>query len=198
MMIEAYKQIKNLSETTYDVPKVSIANTFALRYLYAYKVNNEPIFSFADCLYNLERGRTIKRDKLLFNDGKDKDNDYKLSKILEKSVTNFVTNLLLFFNEPRVVTYIFNRPQKNREKKGLIPIPSEIRTKIHIDLKDYIEKIYFTGESHSKLGFAFWVMGHNRILKSDYYINKKGEKIWIPAHIRGEGLMPPQVFEVTK
>lgn len=90
------------------------------------------------------------------------------------------------------------RPQRNRKKKGLIAIPFEIRTKIHMDLKNYIEKVYFTGESHSKVGFAFWCMGHWRTFHSDYYINKKGQKVWIPAHIKGEGLMPPQIFEVTK
>ena len=119
----------------------------------------------------------------------------------EKQVTEYVSsflfNMLHFLNEPRVTIYIQDRNSKARAKRGLIPLPSELKTKIQIDLENYIEKIYFTGLSHSKLGFSFWVRGHWRSFNSPRFVNKQGQKMWILPHIRGEGLMPPQIFEVT-
>jgi hypothetical protein len=174
-------------------------NVMALRFLCCENKNGEPTFYFHDFAFNLREGRPSQRAVIKFKDhkGDEVDEQYK-TELIEKVVSSFMTNLLLFFNEPRVVTYIFDRPHRNRERKGLIPIPSEIRTRIDTELNNYIETVCFNGESHSKLGYAFWVMGHWRTFHSDYYINKKGEKIWIPAHIRGEGLIPPQVFEMTK
>ncbi len=117
--------------------------------------------------------------------------------LVDDYVSSFVFNLLHFLNEPRVTIYVQDRNGKARAKRGLIPLPSELKTKIHIDLENYIEKIYFTGLSHSKLGFSFWVRGHWRLFRSPIYVNKQGQKTWILPHIRGEGLIPPQIFEVT-
>lgn len=201
-MFYSKEGIEELNNKSMKIINKKISNTksniLGLRFLCAKNDIGGPLFFFDDCLYDLKKGTFIKRPALLFHDGKDKDTDFKTHEILQRKITSFITNILLFFNEPRVVTYVFNRPQKNRVKKGLIPIPSEIRTKIHIDLQNYIENIYFTGQSHSKLGFAYWCMGHWRILHSNYYVNKKGQKIWIPFHLRGEGLIPPQVFEIIK
>lgn len=122
-----------------------------------------------------------------------------LNKRKDKSdeiVTNFVSNLLLFLNEPRVSIYIQSPNNERRIKKGKIPLPSLLRTKIEIGLEEYIEKVYFNGLSHSKLGFSFWVIGHWRRLLSPKFTNKRGQKIWIAPYICGEGLMPPQIFEV--
>jgi len=129
--------------------------------------------------------------------------DYKKMKSLtnrkgeiDKTITNFVSNLLLFLNEPRIVTYIQQPNNKRRERKGKIPLPSLIKTRIEIGLENYIEKIYFNGLSNSKLDFSFWVRGHWRKLLSPRFKNKQGQNIWIAPYICGEGIMPPQVFEV--
>ena len=172
----------------------------SIKVVYATKSDDYTVFLIHDILYDLNNGKMIKKLKLEKEKSKSlpSKNDILDLKNIESIIVSFITNLLLFFNEPRVVTHIVSQPQNNREKRGLIPIPSLIRTKVHFDLENFIEKVYFTGQSHSKLGFAFWVMGHNRQFKSDYYINKKGSIIWIPAHIRGEGLIPPQIFEIVK
>jgi len=116
----------------------------------------------------------------------------------QRRIKDFIINLLLFFNEPRVTMYIIDKKKPARRKTGTIPIPSQLRTKLHYELKNYIEKIYITGQSHSKLGYSYWVRGHWRRFISPKFKNKQGQKTWILPHIRGEGLMPPQVFEVTK
>ena len=116
---------------------------------------------------------------------------------MEKYIAKIVTNLLLFFNEPRVVTYIHERNSNSKRiKRGKVPIPSEIRTRINSELTSFIEKIYMNSGNQNKLSYAFWVMGHNRVLKSAFFKHKQGQKLWISAHLRGEGLQPPQVFEI--
>ena len=144
-------------------------------------------------MFNLSTGKILNN----FDDRSTK-KGIKIENAIKK-ITNFVNNFLLYMNEPRVVIYSKNDVDSNKRlKRGLIPIPSLLITKIEIGLQEYMEKIYLNKESHSKLGFAFWVRGHTRKFKSDYYINKKGEELWIKSHIKGEGLMPPQVFSVTK
>jgi hypothetical protein len=117
----------------------------------------------------------------------------------EKEIANFVANALLLLNEPRVVVYIQERENNERRiKRGKIPIPTALITKIEVGLKNYIEKVYFNGLSHSKLDYSYWVRGHWRMFSSPIFIHKQGQKIWIPPFIRGSGLLVPQVFEMVK
>jgi len=119
------------------------------------------------------------------------------TKEIDKTIVNFVSNLLLFLNEPRIVTYVIdNNNNEKRIKKGKIPLPSILRTRIEIGLENYIDKIYFNGLSQSKLDYSFWVRGHWRKLISPRYKNKQGQNIWIAPYICGEGMMPPQIFEI--
>jgi hypothetical protein len=150
-------------------------------------------FAFIDENINLNNGKHIPKVEELNGIN----NDDKFDKIIRKELRNYVLNFLLFLNEPRVTMYIQEPNNQRRERKGLIPIPSLLKTKIEVGLENYIEKIYFNGLSHSKLGFSFWVRGHWRRFLSPRFVNKQGQKIWIAPHISGEGLMPPQVFEVT-
>lgn len=151
-------------------------------------------FDFYNRLFNLNTGEFIEGT---INIGEDlTKEDKKNTEILDNFILKFTKNLLLYLNEPRVVTYIINNHSSNREKRGLIPLPSELRTNVEIGLKEYIQKIYISGNSHSKLGYCYWCMGHNRRLLSPKFVNKRGEIIWIKCHLRGEGLMPPQIFEI--
>lgn len=150
-------------------------------------------FAFLDEMLNLNTGKIIPKVQELNQTKKYDIHD----KLIRKKLSEYVLNLLLFLNEPRIVLYVQQENNKKRIRKGLIPIPSQLRTKIEIGLENYIQKIYFNGQSHSKLGFSFWVRGHWRIFKSERFVNKRGSKTWILPHISGEGLMPPQVFEIT-
>ena len=113
----------------------------------------------------------------------------------DKYIRDYVINFLYFMNEPRVVTYILNPNNKRREKKGLTPIPSLLKTKITPELMEYINITY---ESHSKLGYAFDVRGHWRILQDSRYGDNIGKRIWIAPFIKGEGIKPPQIFCVCE
>lgn len=110
-----------------------------------------------------------------------------------KPIIDYVFNFLLFMNEPRVVTYIVSPNNKRRERKGLIPIPSLLKTRITPELKEYINVNY---QSHSKFGFKFDVRAHWRVLRHQRFKDSVGKKIWIPAHMRGEGLKVPQIHSV--
>lgn len=178
---------KNIFGHIFDDDKVIISS-----YVFS-KIANDwyPI----DIMLNLRTGKIVKRIRA--KEFYKKNKLYvKIERNIRKFIRKLVLNLILFLNEPRVTTYIQEHNNQRRIKKGLIPMPSILRTKIRIDLEEYIEKIHFNGLSHSKLGFSFWVMGHWRTLLSPRFVNKQGQKIWIAPHIVGEGLMPPQIFEV--
>jgi len=149
-------------------------------------------FVFTNSLYDLATG---KQCNALFRTelAKKEESDKKI-KIEKKIIIGFLTNLLLFLNEPRVVIHHKEVNNNARMKKGKIPVPSLLRTILKTDLRDYIENIYFNESSNNKLDYSFWVRKHKRILSSPRYKNKRGEIIIIPAHIRGKGLMPPQEF----
>lgn len=149
-------------------------------------------FLWCDFIINLKTGKINDRPEK-----KKQEKKWREIQFGKKILKDLIINLLLFLNEPRITIYIQEPNNQRREKKGLIPIPSVLRTRIEIGLEEYIEKIYFNGLSHSKLGFSFWVRGHWRKFISPRFVNKQGQKIWIAPHIAGEGLMPPQVFEVT-
>ncbi len=110
-----------------------------------------------------------------------------------KTIVSYIINMLLFLNEPRVVTYNLSSNNKRREKKGLIPIPTQLVTRITPELQEYININY---ESHSKLGFMFDVRGHWRVLSHERYGDNVGRKIWIAPFVRGEGLKVKQVFSI--
>ena len=93
-------------------------------------------------------------------------NQHKVEKeeqMIANKVRDFILNTLLFLNEPRVVTYILSTNNKRRERKGLIPIPSLLMTRITPELKEYINITY---QSNSKFGYAFDVRGHWRVLRN--------------------------------
>jgi hypothetical protein len=120
-------------------------------------------------------------------------------KLIEKVLTNYILNLLLFLNEPRVTYYTQESTNNEKKfKKGLIPIPSLLKTRIEYTFEQQIESIYFNSLGQSKLGYAYEVRGHWRRFLSSFYINKQGQKLWILPHIRGQGILVPQVFEVVK
>ena len=149
-----------------------------------------------DILFSLSTGKEIKKWENPFDPIRPIDK--KIQKKVSKFVIPFVKNLLLFLNEPRVSLYIQERNNHARKKKGLIPIPSLLRTRVEYGLKTYIQKIYFHGLSHSKLGYSYWVRGHWREFNSPKFVNMRGKKIWISPHLAGEGLTPPQVFDIKK
>ena len=120
----------------------------------------------------------------------------KIEKDIYDSVSKYVLNFLLFMNEPRVVTYIVSPNNKRRVRNGLIPIPSQLITKITPELKEYINVSY--KKSNSTFGYRFDVHGHWRVLSHPRYKNNVGKKIWIPPYEKGEGLKPPQIFKICK
>lgn len=120
--------------------------------------------------------------------------DSKNINVLKKNITRYVVNSLLFLNEPRVVITVLNTNNKRRMKKGKIPIPSILITKLSKNFKEYIHISY---NSHSKLGYSFEVMGHWRVLKNLRYKDNIGKEIWIAPYRKGEGLKVPQVWEIT-
>ena len=125
------------------------------------------------------------------------DSKIKSKNPIDKIIETYISNLILFFNEPRMTIRIHVHNNERRIRQGKAPIPSEIETVMHYDLKNYIEKIYDSHTSGQPLEFAYWVRGHKRVLLSPRFINKQGQTIWVNAHLVGEGLQVPQVHSIV-
>jgi len=180
---------------SHPVKKYNKDSVTCMYYAYCDYCNDFRSFEFA---FDIRTGITLDNKVVIEHYKKTEHEYYKVREKMKKVVVPFVHNLILFLNEPRVVTYVIQSNNAKRVKRGKIPIPSLLRTEIEIGLQQHIEKIYFNGLSSNKLDYSFWVRGHWRILNSPRYVNKKGQKIWILPHIRGSGILAPQVFDVVK
>lgn len=187
---EKYKEINNkYKEIIRENPCQEEANVAGVSCLvYVKKYNN---FRIVDLSINLSTGELEESIKI-------KEVEHEpYEKFIKKVMRDRILNLLLFLNEPRLTTYVQNTNQAIRRKRGLIPIPALLKTRIEIGLKEYIDKVYLSGQSNSKLGYSYWVRGHWRTFRSHRYVNKRGQKAWIMPHLAGEGIRPPQIFEVA-
>jgi len=159
-------------------------------------VYKDGVFLFQKLKYDVFTGKELNELNILIS-ALDK-SDYNKIRRINKEITAFVTNVLLFLNEPRVTIYL--EEEKNnirRTKKGKIPIPTMIITKLHYTLKDYIEKIHYSGQGQNKLDYSFWVRGHWRTLLSVRY-KDIGSRIWIPPYTKGKGVLVPQLFRIEE
>jgi hypothetical protein len=64
--------------------------------------------------------------------------------------------------------------------------------------KRYVQRYKSMDSEERRKVRAHWVRGHYRHLKSDYYTNKQGQKIWIPPHLRGKGVLVPKAYDVEE
>lgn len=159
--------------------------------------NRDDIFLIRACIFNEKKGFGTTTWTFSLKEGMLKDKKTTINP-LDKTIEKFVTNLILFFNEPRVTIRILENNNEKRIQRGKIPIPSQIQTILHYDLKNYIERIYVSGDSRGTIDFAYWVRGHKRKLVSPRYTKKQGQVIWIKPHLVGDGLQPPQIHNIIK
>lgn len=64
--------------------------------------------------------------------------------------------------------------------------------------KQYVQRYKNMSKKERKKVRTHWVRGHYRHLKSDYYTNKQGQKIWIPPHLRGRGKIVPKSYSLKE
>ena len=112
---------------------------------------------------------------------------------------NFVMNFLDFLNEPNIKLVEIKRSEKSREKrirKRKIPLPPSTVITLTGKLKEYVNQVK-TGR-HFSYSHSFWVRGHWREFKSDWYKQKKGQRTWIYPYVKGEGLLIDKRYQLEE
>jgi len=64
--------------------------------------------------------------------------------------------------------------------------------------KRYVQNYRKLGKSERRKVRRHWVRGHYRKLRSDYFTRKQGQKVWIPPHTRGEGILVPKKYRLKQ
>lgn len=105
-------------------------------------------------------------------------------------IFSFVQNFLTFINDPEVKIIKDKWRTNDIQKKHLMLrsfSPSRRIISLTGTIKRYL-KLVKHGK-HFSYSHKFWVRGHWRHFQSERYVNKRGQKTWIPPHIKGAGIM---------
>jgi len=103
---------------------------------------------------------------------------------------SFIANFLDFLDDPEVK--LINKPPPKRrneirKRKGLFPLPPCMTIRIPHTLKKYMTDLQSKG--HFVYSHRFWVRGHWRRFRSDYFKNVRGQKKWIKPFLKGTGIL---------
>jgi hypothetical protein len=119
---------------------------------------------------------------------------------LDPIIKNFVVNFLdlLDAKDVEVVQRNITREHNlKRVKRGKMPMPLiSYIVRITGETKIYLDKMESSGTR--EFSHKFWVRGHWRTLRSPFWKNKQGMKIWIIPHIKGQGILIEKKYVVDK
>lgn len=116
-----------------------------------------------------------------------------------RRVYDFIMNFLDFLNDPEVqyVKCRYEREPIQHKVRTLRPLrPAKRKIRITGTLKRYLRQ--FSKGQHSKIKCRFWVRGHFRTLRSTWYKEMRGKRVWIPPYIKGEGILINRNYKVKK
>lgn len=114
-----------------------------------------------------------------------------------KKVMVLWCNLIDFITMPDVEYKIQRRNpvrEMKRAREGKPPLPTSLIVRVKGNTKRYLSQ--YTGMGGKKR--AHEVRGHYRHLHSDWYKNKQGDVIWVPPHIRGEGVPIKKDYQIIE
>lgn len=139
-------------------------------------------------------------DEVIFAVENEKELKFRHS-ILPKSsrlIQQFIYNFVLFMNQPEVEQiHVYRTAEQNEKRmsKGKRALP-EVTTTVRLTgkLKEYVNSIRM--QHHAPYTYRFWVRGHFRTLRADFWKAKKGMKIWIPPFIKGEGMLALKTYKL--
>jgi hypothetical protein len=120
-------------------------------------------------------------------------------KKVSKFLKDFICNFLLFINDPEIEFVTHARDEKNRERRirqHKVPLPNSKRVRIIGRLKRYIDGISHN-LSKGHFNYRFWISGHIRHLRSDKFVNKKGQIIFISPYVKGEGVLLKRTYDLA-
>jgi hypothetical protein len=97
-----------------------------------------------------------------------------------------------------VVTINTSKEQNlKRIKRKQIPMPTKIFIRSKGKFKKYVKEFNRDDDDNKKkLTHRFLVRGHFRHFRSEKFVHKKGEKIWIKPFYKGEGIVISKDYKV--
>lgn len=123
----------------------------------------------------------------------DDNNEYR------KNLTLLIMNIVDFINDPEV-EHVENkgwyRGRRTVKKYPTYKQPKHRRIILKGKIKKYFESLSKGTNFH--YSHKFWVRGHWRHFNSDWYVEKRGKKTWIPPYIKGNGLLVPKRYKLTR
>ncbi len=98
-----------------------------------------------------------------------------------------------------VVTVNTSREQNlKRIKRKQIPMPTKVFIRPRGKFKKYVKEFNQDNDDNKKkLTYRFLMRGHFRHLRSEKFVYKQGEKIWIKPFWKGEGIVISKDYKVT-
>lgn len=118
-----------------------------------------------------------------------------------KKMVSTVKGLFHFINSPNVEYVekkerdISDKGNKRRMKKGKAPSPSHSVVDLDGETKRYLQQV--REREGEDLRSLHWVRGHFRVLRDeDYWGDRAGDRIWVRPHMKGDGDLIEQEYEV--
>jgi hypothetical protein len=150
--------------------------------------------------YVASDGTYISLEDLFVNiDGSHKYHYDARGKKIMSFLTRFITNFLMFINNPDVEVVSRRRSAKSmsrRAKQGKFPVRETNRIILRGRIKRYVER--FGGELlSSSFDHRFWVRGHWRTFRASRYRERQGVSIWIEPYIKGRGDMREKSYSLV-
>jgi hypothetical protein len=120
----------------------------------------------------------------------------------ENRMLTFVGNCLNYINSKDIEIVTIDRLKDNpnyiwkklRDKK--VPKALVHKVKLIGKYRRYIDSLKSQGKFD--FDYSFWVRGHWRELRSQMYVNKVGQTIWIYPYIKGEGELIKTEYNLTQ
>lgn len=114
-----------------------------------------------------------------------------------------VLGLFHFINSPNL-EYVKNRDRdigdkgnRKRVRKGKMPSPSHSVVTVDGQTKRYLDEV--RQREDEDLRSLHWVRGHFRVLRDeDYWGERAGDRIWVRPHMKGDGDLIEQEYQVDK
>lgn len=117
----------------------------------------------------------------------------------EKSVAEFVCNFIDFLDNPDIEIKVVHKDEerdRKRIRRGKPAIPTTVSIVLKGRIKEYYDSIE-TNLSHKFKGM-FWIRGHWRHYRSEWYKRRKGQKEWIMPYLKGEGVLVKKDYNLKK
>lgn len=174
-----------------DIATIRVPHVSVISYIYDPKSGTT-----ADVYYPLAMDpiKLYKDHGLIPKDTKVETTKYSRAEI--KALNNVTLNFLDLLQTPDVFLVPIHRERANlrRQRQGKLPLPDGSKVYVRPSIRRYIYEIKESGAwtySH-----AFWVRGHFRHLRSEFWKEKRGQIIWIKPFVKGKGILIKKPYKM--